>query len=170
MIYKIIDLKISLFKIGIILSVIGIIWTSGIFLESNKISEEFTVESQHSHKIQLNFEGNGVGYYKIFMPEFLKYKIFVQVLDDNENIISEKNIETKMSVSYFDFDQSGKYTINVVNTLEHPIDIQIELGNTAMEEMIYSGIMIFAGGIIIVISSFIKLRNYKIEHPDENIT
>ena len=170
MIYKIIDLKISLFKIGIILSVIGIIWTSGIFLESNKISEEFTVESQHSHKIQLNFEGNGVGYYKIFMPEFLKYKIFVLVLDDNENIISEKNIETKMSVSYFDFDQSGKYTINVVNTLEHPIDIQIELGNTAVEEMIYSGIMTFAGGIIIVISSFIKLRNYKIEHPDENIT
>jgi hypothetical protein len=148
----------------------GIIWTSGIFLESNKISEEFTVESEHSHKIQLNFEGNGVGYYKIFLPEFLKYKIFVQVLDDNENIISEKNIETKMSVSYFDFDQSGKYTINVVNTLEHPIDIQIELGNTAMEEMIYSGIMTFAGGIIIVISSFIKLRNYKIEHPDENIT
>ena len=170
MIYKIIDLKISLFKIGIILSVIGSIWTSGIFLESNKISEEFTLESQHSHKIQLNFEGNGIGYYKIFMPEFLKYKIFVQVLDDNENIISEKNIETKMSVSYFDFDQSGKYTINVVNTLEHPIDIQIELGNTDMEKMIYSGIMVFAGGIIIVISSFIKLRNYKIEHPDENIT
>ena len=170
MIYKTIDLKISLFKIGIILSVIGIIWTTGIFLESNKISEGFTVESQHSHKIQLNFEGNGIGYYKIFMPEFLKYKIFVQVLDDNENIISEKNVETKMSVSYFDFDQSGKYTINVVNTLEHPIDIQIELGNTDMEKMIYSGIMVFAGGIIIVISSFIKLRNYKIEHPDENIT
>ncbi len=170
MIYKTIDLKISLFKIGIILSVIGIIWTSWIFLESNKISEGFTVESQHSHKIQLNFEGNGIGYYTIFMPEFLKYKIFVQVLDDNENIISEKNIETKMSVSYFDFDQSGKYTINVVNTLEHPIDIQIELGNTDMGKMIYSGIMTFAGGIIIVISSFIKLRNYKIEHPDENIT
>ncbi len=170
MIYKIIDLKISLFKIGIILSVIGIIWTTGIFLESNKISEGFTVESQHSHKIQLNFEGNGIGYYKIFMPEFLKYKIFVQVLDDNENIISEKNVETKMSVSYFDFDQSGKYTINVVNTLEHPIDIQVELGNTDMKKMIYSGIMTFAGGIIIVISSFIKLRNYKIEHPDENIT
>ena len=149
---------------------IGIIWTSWIFLESSKISEGFTVESQHSHKIQLNFEGSGIGYYKIFMPEFLKYKIFVQVLDDNENIISEKNIETKMSVSYFDFDQSGKYTINVVNTLEHPVDIQIELGDTAMGEMIYSGIMILVGGIIIIISSFIKLRNYKIEHPDENIT
>ena len=86
------------------------------------------------------------------------------------NIISEKNIETKMSVSYFDFNQGGKYTINVVNTLEHPIDIQIELGDTSVEEMIFSGIMCLGGGIIIVISSFIKLRNYKIEHPDENIT
>jgi len=82
----------------------------------------------------------------------------------------EKNIETKMSVSYFDFEKNGKYTINIVNTQEHPIDIQIELGDTRVEEMIYSGLMCFGGGIIIVISSFIKLRNYKIEHPDENIT
>jgi len=163
-------MKISLLKIGIILSVIGVIWTSAIFIESDKISEEYTLESQHSHKIQLNFDGSGIGYYKILMPEFLKYEIFVQVLDDDKNIISEKNIETKMSVSYFDFNQSGKYTINVVNTLEHPIDIQIELGDTRVEEMIYSGLMCFGGGIIIVISSFIRLRNYKIEHPDENIT
>ena len=163
-------MKISLLKIGIILSVIGVIWTSAIFIESDKISEEYTLESQHSQKIQLNFDGSGIGYYKILMPEFLKYEIFVQVLDDDKNIISEKNIETKMSVSYFDFNQGGEYTINVVNTLEHPIDIQIELGDTRVEEMIFSGIMCLGGGIIIVISSFIKLRNYKIEHPDENIT
>jgi len=48
--------------------------------------------------------------------------------------------------------------------------MQVELGDTRVNEMIYSGIMIFVGGIIIVISSFIKLRNYRIEHPDENIT
>ena len=159
-----------MFKIGIILSMIGIIWISVIFIESNKISEEFILESQHSHKIQIDLEGAGIGYYKIFMPEFLKYKIFVQILDENENIISENNIETKMSVGYFDFEHSGEYTANIVNTLEHPINIEIELGNTKVKEMIYSGIMTFAGGIIIVISSFVKLRNYKIEHPDENIT
>ena len=163
-------MKISPFKIGIILSVIGIVWVSMIFAESDKISEEFVLEPQYSHKIQLDFEEEGIGYYKIFMPEFLKYKIFVQVLDKDENIISEKKIETKMSVSYFDFNQSGKYTINVLNMQKHPIGIQIELGDTNVEEMIYSGIMIFAGGIIIVISSFVKLRNYRIEHPDENIT
>jgi len=163
-------LKISLFKIGIILSVIGIIWTSMVFVESDKISEEFILEVQRSHKIQLGFEGSGIGYYKILIPEFQKYKVFVQILDENDNIISEKNVETKMSVSYFDFDVKGEYTINVVNTLEHPIEIQIELGNTSVNEMIYSGIMTFVGGIIIVTMSFIKLRNYKIEHPEENIT
>ncbi|MEK0336965.1 MAG: hypothetical protein QQN41_05970, partial [Nitrosopumilus sp.] len=64
---------------------------------------------------------------------------------------------------------SGKYTVNVVNTFENPIYMQVELGDTSVEEMIYSGIMILVGGIIIVISSFMKLRNYRIEHPDENI-
>ena len=141
-----------------------------IFVNGEKISEEFTLKSLESHKIQLYFEGEGVGYYKILMPEFLKYEIFAQVLDEDENIISEKNIETKMSVSYFDFKKDEKYTINVVNTLEHPIEVQIELGNTKVKEMIYSGIMTFAGGIMIVILSFVKLRNYRIEHPDENIT
>jgi len=141
-----------------------------VFVESDKISDGFILEVQHSHKIQLDLEGSGIGYYKIFMPEFQKYKVFVQILDENNNIISEKNVETKMSVSYFDFDVKGEYTINVVNTLEHPIEIQIELGNTSVNEMIYSGIMTFVGGIIIVTMSFIKLRNYKIEHPEENIT
>jgi len=141
-----------------------------IFVDGEKISEEFTLKSQQSHKIQLYFEGEGVGYYTILMPEFLKYEIFAQVLDEDENIISEKNVETKMSVSYFDFEKNGKYTINVVNTLEFPIKVQIELGNTMVKEMIYSGIMTFAGGIMIVILSFIKLKNYRIEHPDENIT
>jgi len=48
--------------------------------------------------------------------------------------------------------------------------MQIELGNSKVREMIYSGIMTFAGGIMIVILSFVKLRNYRIEHPEENIT
>ena len=163
-------MKASSFKIGIILSAVGIIWVSMTFAESDKISEEFILESQYSHKIQLDFEGKGIGYYRIFMPEFAKHEIFVQVLDKDENVISEKKVETKMSVSYFDFEQSGRYTINVLNMQKHPIDIQVELGNTDVEKMVYSGIMIFVGGIIIVISSFIKLRNYRIEHPDENIT
>ena len=163
-------MKISLFKIGILLSVIGIIWTSWVFVEGDKISEEFTLGSQQSHKTQLYLEGEGIGYYKILMPEFLKYKIFTQVLDENKNVISEKNVETKMSVSYFDFKKSGNYTINVINTLEHSIEMQIELGNSKVKEMIYSGIMTFAGGIMIVILSFVKLRNYRIEHPEENIT
>jgi hypothetical protein len=141
-----------------------------VFVESDKISEEFILEVQRSHKIQLDFDGSGIGYYKILIPEFQKYKVFVQILDEKDNIISEKNVETKMSVSYFDFDVKGEYTVNMINILDHPIKIQVELGNTNVEEMVYSGIMTFTGGIVIVISSFIKLRNYRIEQPEENIT
>jgi len=57
-----------------------------------------------------------------------------------------------------------------LDALENPIDMQVELGDTSVKEMIYSGIMTLVGGIIIVISSFMKLRNYRIAHPDENIT
>ena len=55
-----------------------------IFVEGDKISEEFILESQHSHKIQLDFEGDGIGYYKIFMPEFLKYKVLDDISDNLE--------------------------------------------------------------------------------------
>lgn len=148
---------------------IGIIWTSIIFVDGDKISEEFILESQHSHKIQLDFEGSGIGYYKIFMPEFLKYKVFVQVLNNNENIISEKNVDTKMSVSYFDFKQSEKYTVNVVNISKNSINLQVEFGNTNSQNMILSGIMVVVGALMIMLASYLKLKNYKIEHPAENI-
>ena len=148
---------------------IGIIWTSIIFVDGDKISEEFILESQHSHKIQLDFEESGIGYYKIFMPEFLKYKVFVQVLNNSENIISEKNVDTKMSVSYFDFKQGGKYTVNVVNISKNSINLQVEFGNTNSQNMILSGIMVVVGALMIMLASYLKLKNYKIEHPAENI-
>ena len=71
-------MKISLFKIGIILSVIGIIWTSVIFVESEQNFRRIYLKSQQISQNQIDFEGEGIGYYKILMPEFLKYEIFVQ--------------------------------------------------------------------------------------------
>ncbi len=47
-------MKVSLFKIGIILSVIGMIWISVVFLERDKISEDFLLESSSSHSIKLD--------------------------------------------------------------------------------------------------------------------
>jgi len=152
------------------LSIIGMIWISLVFVEGEKITEQFLLEPSNSHKMNLDFQGNGIGYYKIFMPEYLGYEIFVQVLDNNKNIISEQTVHTKMSVGYFEFERNGKYTINVSNISKEQINMQIEFGETNSENMIPSGIMILVGVILIISISFTKLNNYKIEHPDENIS
>jgi len=146
------------------------IWISLVFLEGEKISDEFQLESSDSHSVSLYFEGSGIGFYKIFMPEYLGHAIFVQVRDFNKNIISEQNVHTKMSVGYFKFEKSGKYTINLSNVSKDQINLQVEVGETNSQNLIPSGMIILIGAIIIITTSFLKLKNYKIEHPDENIS
>ena len=160
---------ISLFKIGVILSVIGMIWISFVFLQGDRISEEVVLGSSNSHDVKLNLEGAGIGYYKVFMPEFSGEQIFVQVLDKNQNIISEESVQTKMSVGYFDFEKSGMYTVKITNPSKDKMNLQVELGDAGSEVMIPPGIIILVGAVMIIFSSYMKLKNYKIEHPDKNI-
>ncbi|MBS3926898.1 MAG: hypothetical protein KGZ34_09455 [Nitrosarchaeum sp.] len=158
-----------MFKLGVILSVIGIIWISFVFLQGDKISDEIILESSNSHDLKLNLEGKGVGYYKVFMPEFSGQQIFVQILDNNQNTISEESVQTKMSVGYFDFEKSGMYTVKVTNPTKNQISLEVELGDAGEEVMIPPGIMILAGAVMVIFTSYMKLKNYRIEHPDKNI-
>ena len=134
------------------------------------MSEEVVLKSTNSHDIELNFNGKGIGYYKVFMPEFAGKQIFVQILDRNQNIISEEIIQTKMSVGYFDFEKSGIYTAKITNPSENQINLQVEFGDANSENMISPGVMILIGAIMIIVSSYMKLKNYNIEQPDENIS
>jgi len=153
----------------VILSVIGMIWISFVFVQGDKISDDIILESSNSHDLKMNFEGKGIGYYKVFMPEFSGEQIFVQILDDNQNIISEESVQTKMSVGYFDFEKSGTYTVKVTNPSKNQLSLQIESGDAGEEVMIPPGIMILVGSLIVIFTSYKKLKNYKIEHPDKNI-
>lgn len=163
------ELKSSLFKIGVMLCVIGMIWISFVFLQGDKIYDEVILESSNSHDVKMNLEGKGTGYYKVFMPEFSGEQIFVQILDNNQNIIYEESVQTKMSVGYFDFEKIGIYTVKVTNPSKNQINIQVELGDAGSEIMIPPGIMILVGAVMIIFTSYMKLKNYKIEHPDKNI-
>ncbi|EGP92907.1 hypothetical protein [Nitrosarchaeum koreense] len=158
-----------MFKIGVILCVIGMIWISFVFVQGDKIFDDIILESSNSHDLKMNFEGKGIGYYKVFMPEFTGEQIFVQILDDNQNIISEESVQTKMSVGYFDFEKSGMYTVKVTNPSKNQLSLQIELGDAGEEVMIPPGIMILVGAVMVIFTSFMKLKNYKIEQPDKNI-
>jgi len=104
------------------------------------------------------------------MPEFNDENVFVQILDKNLNIIQEQKVNTKFSVAYFDFDKSGIYTIKVSNISENSIDLQIEFGDTHSQKMLVPGIMILVGSLIIMLISYLKIKNYNIEQPDENIS
>ena len=146
------------------------IWISIEFLEGEKTLEQFTLKSTESHSLSQNFEGTDIGYYKIFMPEYYGYEIFVQVLDEDKNIISEQTVHTKMSVGYFKFEQSGNYIVNISNISKEQIEFQVEFGETNSQQMILPGISVLIGAIIIITTSFQKLKNHKIEHPDENIS
>jgi len=144
------------------------IWISLVFLQGARISEEIVLKSSNSYDVELNFNGKGIGYYKVFMPEFARDKVFVQILDKNQNIISEENIHTKMAVGYFNF-ESGTYSIKIANPTENQINLQVEFGDANSENMIPPGVMILVGAVMIITSSYMKLKNYSIEQPDENI-
>ncbi len=159
-----------MFKIGIVLTILGMVWLSFVFNEGDRISENFSLKSSDSAEIELYFEGKDIGYYKIFMPEFTGEGVFVQILDMNHNVISDGIVETKMAVGYFDFEQEGAYVAKVTNLSDDQMNLEVEFGDTNGRDMIMPGIVTLAGGLMIVISLYFKLRDYRIEQPDENIS
>ena len=146
------------------------VWLSVIFLEGDRTSEDFSLKISKSAQIQMYFEGKDIGYYKIFMPEFAGEQVFVQILDQDHNVISDGIVETKMSVGYFDFEQSGVYVAKITNLSNNQMNLEVELGDTNGREMVMPGIVTLAGGLMIVITLYIKLRDYRIEQPDEKIS
>jgi hypothetical protein len=163
-------MKISVFKIGLVLVVIGMIWVSVIFNETEKNHDSTLLKESNSIESKLEFSGNGIGYYKIYMPEFNDENVFVQILDKNLNVIQEQKVNTKFSVAYFNFDKDGLYTIRISNISENSINLQIEFGDTHSQKMIIPGIMILLGSLVMMLISYLKIKNYNIEQPDENIS
>ena len=119
-------MKISAFKIGLVLVIIGMVWVSVIFNETEKNHEDTLLKKSSSIESKLEFTGADIGYYKIYMPEFNDESVFVQILDKNLNVIQEQKVNTKFSVAYFDFSRDGVYTIKVSNISENSINVQIE--------------------------------------------
>ena len=163
-------MKISPFKIGLVLVIIGIIWTGFIFDETEKKHDSVILKQSNSFEVKSEFFGVDIGYYKLYVPEFAGEKIFVQILDPKENVIQEQIVKTKMSVAYFDFIEDGEYIIKITNVVKNPIDVQIEFGNTNSQKMIPSGIMTLIGALVMMVMSYVKIKNYKIEQPEENIS
>ena len=163
-------MKISLFKIGLILLIGGSVWISFIFNESEKIQDFQILSQSNSMELKLKMSGNEIGFYKIFMPQFNGNETFIQIRDNNGNVIQEEKIQTKMSVGYFELNEDGIYSIKATNISKTHIDLQLEFGNTSSQKMIPSGLLVLGGAITMIMMSYLKLKNYSIAQPDENIS
>ncbi len=108
-------MKISLFKIGLVLVIIGIIWTGFIFDETEKKHDSVILKQSNSFEVKSEFFGVDIGYYKLYMPEFAGDKVFVQILDPKDNVIQEQMVQTKLSVGYFDFNEDCTNTVKITN-------------------------------------------------------
>lgn len=163
-------MKISPFKISLVLIFIGMLWVSIIFNETEKIHDSILLEQSNSFEVKSDFSGTDIGYYKLYMSEFSGEEVFVQIIDVNQNVIQEQKVKTKMSVGYFDFSENGIHTVKITNISKNPINLQVEFGNTNSQKMFPPGIMILMGAVALMIISYMKIRNYKIEQPEENIS
>jgi len=162
-------MRLSLFKISILLIIIGASGTGIIFSESDKIQQFMMLKQTESNQVNLYLEVGDIAYYKITIPEFEGEGVFYRIVDENYDTISKGISETKMSIRYFDVKESGMHTIIVTNLSQESMNYEIEIGSTDSNKiMIPAGIM-FVGGLLLLFTSFMKLKNYRTEQPDENI-
>ena len=162
-------MRLSLFKISILLVIIGASGTGIIFSESDKIQQVMTLNQTEFNEVSLFFEAEDIAYYKITIPEFEGQGVFYRIVDEDQNTISKGISETKMSIRYFDVKESGVHTMIITNLSQESMKYEIEIGSTDANKIsIPAGIM-FVGGLLLLFTSFMKLKNYRTEQPDENI-
>ena len=162
-------MRLSLFKISILLIIIGASGTGIIFSEADKSHQFMTLKQTESEELALYFEAGDIGYHKITIPEFDGQGVFFRIVDEDHDTISKGIAQTKMSIRYFDVKESGMYTMILSNSAKEKMNYQVEIGSTDNVNIsIPTGIM-FVGGLLLLFTSYIKLKNYRTEQPDENI-
>ena len=162
-------MRLSLFKISILLIIIGASGTGIIFSDADRTTMNISLKQTESEEIGMFFEANDIGYHRITVPEFQGQGVYYRIVDENFDTITKGIAETKMSIRYFDVKEAGVYTIVVTNLAQDTINYVVEIGSTnALMISIPAGVM-FAGGLLLLFTSYMKLRNYKIAQPDENI-
>ncbi|VVC05684.1 Uncharacterised protein [uncultured archaeon] len=160
--------KFTPFRIGLSLMIIGSIWVALSFSTAEKTSQDLSIGTKENVNIDLDLKDGGLGFYKITIPDYSKETVLVKVLDPQGNMIDLKRIETKMSVNYFEFSYTGKYTLEITNLSENPIQIKAEFGNTKSVEFTFPSFIALIGACLIVWSGYKRLQNYSTAHPEEN--
>jgi hypothetical protein len=75
-----------------------------------------------------------------------------------------------MSVNYFKFSESGKYSMEITNVSEKSVGIEAQFGNTRSSELWIPMFIAFFGAAAIVFSGYKRLSNHSTAQPEENIS
>ena len=59
-------MKISPFKLGLVLVVVGMVWTAFIFDETEKKYDSIVLKESSSFEVKSEFSGIDIGYYKLY--------------------------------------------------------------------------------------------------------
>ena len=162
-------MRLTLFKISILLIIIGASGTGVFFSEAERMTEIMLLKQNESDDISMFFEADDIGYHKVTIPEFEGQGVFYRIVDENYDTISKGIVETKMSIRYFDVKETGVYTMVMTNLAQEKMNYEVEIGSTnAIIISIPAGVM-FVGSLLLLFTSYMKLKNYRIEQPDENI-
>src|SRR5713226_9224113 len=158
---------ISSFKIGLSLVIVGSIWVAILFSMSAKNSDSFLLDNSESESVSLNLHGPGLGFYIISIDGYSGNTLLAKVLDSHGNYYDVKKITNKVTVNYFQFDQTGKFAPEITNISGKPVQLTAELGDTRVHEITIPSIIVLVGAILLVFSGYRKLRNYITAQPDE---
>ena len=162
-------MRLTLFKISILLVIIGASGTGIIFSEAERTLQSMLLKQIESDEISQYFEAGDIAYHKISIPEFEGQGVFYRIVNEDYDTISKGIAETKMSIRYFDVKESGVYTIILTNLAQEKMNYEVEIGSTnAIMISMPAGVM-FVGGLLLLFTSYMKLKNYRTEQPDENI-
>ena len=161
-------ISLSVFRIGIILVLIGAVWTGVVFSGTIKESKNIILDRLDSARLPVNLSGNGLGFY-IISSNTYDNVLLAKILDSQGNYIEMKRITNKLTVNYFQFERTGEYTLEITNFADKPIEVTTEFGDTDFQNFVASASIVFVGTVFLVISGYRKLHNYITAQPDENI-
>ena len=157
----------SLLKTGVILLLIGAVWT-GLVMDHAHLRQDIALDAAQTDTARIYLDG-GIGFYRVNLPE-PRDSVFVQVLDPRGNVISDKKLGTLISVNYFDVSKEGTHTLKVTNLAENPISVGIHAGQLNPANLAYPGAALVIGAMLVVAAVYVRLQNYAMAQPEEKIS
>jgi hypothetical protein len=161
-------IPLSIFKIGLFLVLMGSIVTGVAFSGTIKDSKNVTLDRLDSTRISVDLNGNGLGFYVISTNSYNNV-LLAKILDSHGNYIDMKRITNKITVNYFQFDKTGKYTLEITNFADKPVDLTTQIGDTGFQDFVVSAIIVLLGTILLMFAGYRKLKAYITAQPDEKI-